>query len=266
MRLRILSDVHIRDHGPPGLPRRATTPAADVIVVAGDAHRRTKSIRWMRAVFPQRPVVCVAGNHEFYDGCFESTLHALRQAADDPSAAARKGTNPSGVYFLERDEIVLGGLRILGCTFWTDFGLFEGRRPRAVRACRANVDDYRRIHLLRARRPLRPRDTARLHQTSVRWLQRRLADSPSGVRATIVLTHHPPSPRSVDPRYPHSLTSAAFVAREGPLVEASGAPLWVHGHVHASFDYRLGDTRVLANPQGHGTENPDFRPDLTVEV
>jgi hypothetical protein len=62
------------------------------------------------------------------------------------------------------------------------------------------------------------------------------------------------------------LTSAAFVARRERLVEASGATLWVHGHVHASFDYRIGDTRVLANPQGHGDENPAFRPGLVVEV
>ncbi|MCS3639430.1 metallophosphoesterase [Salinibacter ruber] len=266
MRLRILSDVHIRDHGPPDLCRRAADPPADAILMAGDTHRGPEAIRWMRATFPERPVVCVAGNHEHYDGCLDTTLPALRGAADDPSAAARGDANPDGVYFLERDEIVLGDLWILGCTFWTDFTLFEGRRARAMRACRADVDDYRRIHLLRARRALRPRDTARIHQTSIRWLRDRFAEPPSGIRATVVLTHHPPSRRSVDPRYADSLTSAAFVARRGPLVETSGAALWVHGHVHASFDYRLGGTRVLSNPQGHGDENPGFRSDLVVEV
>ena len=266
MRLRILSDVHIRDHGRPALRRCAADPPADAILIAGDTHRGPAAIRWMRATFPERPVVCVAGNHEHYDGCLDSTLHALRRAADDPSATARGDVNPDGVYFLERDEFVLGDLRILGCTFWTGFTLFEGRRARAMRACRANVEDYRRIHLLRAHRALRPRDTARIHQMSARWLRDCFAEPPSGVRATIVLTHHPPSSRSVDPRYADSLTSAAFVARRGALVAASGAALWVHGHVHASFDYRLGTTRVLSNPQGHGDENPNFQPDLVVEV
>ena len=266
MRLRILSDVHIRDHGPPALRRCAADPPADAILIAGDTHRGPAAIRWMRATFPERPVVCVAGNHEHYDGCLGSTLHALRRAADDPSATARGDVNPDGVYFLERDEFVLGDLRILGCTFWTGFTLFEGRRARAMRACRANVEDYRRIHLLRAHRALRPRDTARIHQMSARWLRDCFAEPPSGVRATIVLTHHPPSSRSVDPRYADSLTSAAFVARRGALVAASGAALWVHGHVHASFDYRLGTTRVLSNPQGHGDENPNFQPNLVVEV
>jgi predicted phosphodiesterase len=267
MRLRVLSDLHIRDHGPPDLPGRASSPPADVVLIAGDVHRGTDAIRWMRATFPGRPVVYVAGNHESYDAHLDTTLPSLRRAADPLPGTGARDPVPTGVYLLERDEVVLGDLRILGCTFWTGFQLFEGKRARAIRACRANVDDYRRIHLLRARRALRPRDTARIHQTSVRWLRERLAaPTRPSVRATVVLTHHAPSPRSIDPRYADSLTSAAFVAQQERLVEASGAALWVHGHVHASFDYRLGGTRVLANPQGHGDENPGFRPDLVVEV
>jgi len=42
--------------------------------------------------------------------------------------------------------------------------------------------------------------------------------------------------------------------------------LWVHGHVHDSFDYRVGRTRVLCNPRGCGDENRDFNPGLVVEV
>lgn len=267
MRLRVLSDLHIRDHGPPDLPRGAADPPADVILLAGDVHRGHKSIQWMRDAFPERPVVCVAGNHEHYDGYLDATLHSLRQTADAPPNPVSEDPVPNGAYFLERDEMIVGDLRILGCTFWTGFELFEGRRASAMRACRANVDDFQRIHLLRARRPLRPRDTARYHQTSIQWLRECLAEPPpSSVRATVVLTHHAPSPRSVDPRYANSLTSAAFVARRTRLVEASGAALWIHGHVHTSFDYRLGDTRVLANPRGHGNENPEFHPGLVVAV
>ena len=267
MRLRILSDLHIQDHGPPNLCRVEADPPADVVVLAGDIHRGLDSIRWMRSAFPERPVVCVAGNHEYYDGYLDATRYALRQADDKgPEGEAGRAVS-GGVYVLERDQVLIGDLRILGCTFWTSFELSDGRRARAIRACRANVDDFRRIHLLRARRPLQPRDVARSHQTSVRWLRRKLAETPpAGARATVVLTHHAPSPRSVDPRYANSLTSAAFVARRERLVEASGAALWVHGHVHASLDYTLGGTRVLSNPRGHGDENPDFQAGLVVDV
>ena len=40
-----------------------------------------------------------------------------------------------------------------------------------------------------------------------------------------------------------------------------------HGHVHRAVDFRIGRTRVLANPRGcDKTEAVGFRPGLVVEV
>jgi hypothetical protein len=57
------------------------------------------------------------------------------------------------------------------------------------------------------------------------------------------------------------------------------ADLWIHGHVHDSFDYRVGATRVIANPRGYARnlnmagapadlkwENRAFDPALVIEV
>jgi len=27
--------------------------------------------------------------------------------------------------------------------------------------------------------------------------------------------------------------------------------LWIHGHTHESFDYMVGDTRIVCNPRGY---------------
>jgi Icc-related predicted phosphoesterase len=50
------------------------------------------------------------------------------------------------------------------------------------------------------------------------------------------------------------------------VIEAGRPDLWVHGHVHESFDYHLSDTRIICNPHGYGTENGQFDPALVVEV
>ena len=241
MRIRVLSDLHLRHHAPPDGCSSLDAEQADAVVLAGDIARGPDALRWARQTFPSVPVLCVAGNHEFYDRHLDATIPALEQAGDPVPVPARGAADATGTYFLERTAVRIGDVRVLGCTFWTGFGLFPGRRARAIKACRAELDDYRRIHLLRARRRLRP-------------------------RATVVVTHHAPSPRSIDPRYEDTLTSAAFVARRERLVRETGAALWIHGHVHASFDYRIGETRVLANPRGHPGENPAFRPGRTVEV
>jgi hypothetical protein len=81
----------------------------------------------------------------------------------------------------------------------------------------------------------------------------------------------------VHPRYAGDLLNAAFVSDLTPLVEQ--ADRWIHGHIHDSFDYRVGKCRVVANPRGYALnrlsaespeqiewENPAFDPWLVVEV
>ena len=60
--------------------------------------------------------------------------------------------------------------------------------------------------------------------------------------------------------------TGAFVSDLSALIEAHRPALWVHGHVHNSSDYRIGDTRIVCNPHGYGNENPDFDGALVVEV
>lgn len=47
--------------------------------------------------------------------------------------------------------------------------------------------------------------------------------------------------------------------------------LWVHGHMHDSFDYQVDGCRVVCNPRRymnwHGEfENKDFNPGLVIEI
>jgi hypothetical protein len=265
MRIRVLSDLHLEHHDPPDGLGAGPSPDADVVVLAGDIGRGTEGLEWARRTFPAVPVLLVAGNHEAYDRHLDATIAALRAASDPVPPASQPLEGRTGTYFLHRDAVRIGDVRVLGCTFWTQFGLFPGRRAAAMRACRGQMGDYERIHLLRARRSLRPRDTDRRHRGAARFL-RREATRPSSARATVVVTHHAPSPRSIDPRYEDDLTSAAFVARRPALIRHTAPAAWIHGHVHVSFDYRIGPTRVVANPRGHPDENPSFDPGFTIEV
>jgi len=261
VRIRVLSDLHLEHHDPPDDLRSSPASGADAVVLAGDIGQGTQGLRWARRTFPDVPVFLVAGNHAFYDRYLDVTQTTLRRAGDQFEEAL----DQSGTYLLQRDAVQVGGVRFLGCTFWTGFRLFPGRRAQAIKACRANMDDYQRIHLLRARRRLRPRDTDRDHRTALTWLRDQLATK-TEARATVVVTHHAPTRHSVDPRYNDDLTSAAFVARRAQFVRESSADLWIHGHVHASFDYRIGGTRVTSNPRGYPGENPAFRPQHTIQV
>ena len=85
------------------------------------------------------------------------------------------------------------------------------------------------------------------HELSRAWLQRELVKHYDG--KTVVISHHGPHPLSVHPRYIGEALNAAFVSNLSELLPK--ADLWIHGHVHDSFDYRVHGCRVIANPAGY---------------
>jgi Icc-related predicted phosphoesterase len=70
---------------------------------------------------------------------------------------------------------------------------------------------------------------------------------------TVVVTHHAPSARSVNPKYEGDYLNPAFASE---ILGADGvdAPLWIHGHMHDAVDYTVGKTRVVCNPRGYPGE------------
>lgn len=273
MRLRILSDLHVEVAG--FEPPRAD---ADLVVLAGDIHNGERAPLWARAAFPGQEIVLVAGNHEFYDGEYFGTLGRMRAAAQ----AAR-------VRLLENEAILIGGVRLLGCTLWTDYRLFEagGRLPAlpakaAMDANRRLLADYKAIRVAdgQGERLFSPEDSARLHEGSREWLRSELGRAHHG--PTVVVTHHLPSWRSVHPAFASWVSNAGFASELDDLLVR--ADLWIHGHTHTTQRYRVGDTRVVCNPRGYPRptapageaapggppepvfENPDFDPALIVDL
>ena len=130
------------------------------------------------------------------------------------------------------------------------------------------LDDFKIIKIERGYklRTLQPMDTARLHTATLAFLRKELSREFDGT--TIVVTHHAPSPRSIAPRFQNDPLNPAFVSDLEAFIERYGPSLWVHGHVHDSFDYWVGRTRIVCNPRGYFPDqlNPAFDPLLVVET
>ncbi len=255
MRLQIFSDLHV-DVAP---PRPITVaPDIDAIVVAGDVcEGAEQAFAWLRRIVPmQVPIVMVLGNHEFYRRCWPEEV-ALAQAQ----------APLYGVHLLEDAVVALGGARFIGATLGTDYAIFgEHTVPHAMDVANRGLNDHRRIAWAKQpRRRFRPQEALALHRRSRSVIAAELAKPFDG--STVVVTHHAPHPRSLHSRYRNDLLSAAYVSDLTALIEAGQPDLWVHGHVHQSFDYRIGTTRVVCNPNGYGTtENGAFDPALVVEI
>jgi predicted phosphodiesterase len=253
MRLNILSDLHL-SQGSLELPDNN----ADVVILAGDIGRPRLAVDWASRL--DKTVLYVPGNHEFYGNTIRGTLGELERLC--------VGT---GIRVLDNDEIVIEGVRFLGATLWTDFKLFGGggRRDTAMAEARRYMRDFSVIRASDASQALfTPADSAALFDAHCAWLEGKLAEPFSG--STVVITHHAPSRGSIHPRFEGSLLNACFVSDVERLVAGSRARLWIHGHTHDSFDYRLSATRVVCNPRGYAkdgvNENPRFDANLVVDI
>ncbi len=288
MKLLVLSDLHL-EFTPMAVPAEADF---DVAVLAGDiVCPGSKALAWAQqfsAVQRARAVLLVPGNHEYYDCVMTDELAAMRRGAEHAA-------NPP-VHVLDRDAVVIGGVRFLGCTLWTDFALRIDTTTgpvsdvnRGIAAARRTMVDYRTISVRddesapdgpdvpdvpdvpnpATARKLTPEDTLVLHRAQRAWLQQALAEPFDG--PTVVITHHGPHRGSLAPRFAADWVSTAFI-NELPPSFFEVPVLWIHGHTHASFDYRVGGCRVLCNPRGYQLgrrvvpENPRFDASLVLEI
>jgi Icc-related predicted phosphoesterase len=234
LKIQLASDLHLEFLQREFLGERLISPAhgADLLVLAGDIGNCTQAIDLFQD-WPV-PVLLLAGNHEFYGGSIEQLRADLRKAASVTS-----------ISFLDNDAVDFGGVRFLGTTLWTDYRLELNRTQRQLmEKAELSINDHRRITCqgrFTAAKALAEHELARA------WLERELDRLYDG--KTVVITHHGPHPLSVHPRYAGDPVNTAFVSDLSELLPK--ADLWLHGHVHDSFDYSIGGCRVVANPLGY---------------
>lgn len=185
MKIRAISDLHIEffDFQPIEVP-------ADVIVLAGDILTEHYGIGWARKAFPDKPIVYVMGNHEYYDAHYE---RVLERARDDAASL--------GIHLLEKDQVIIDGVSFLGTTLWTDFEVEEPLLPRslAYRYANGSMTDFSIIRY--QDRMISAQDSHELHKGARAWLTERLAEPFAG--KTVAVTHHLPHMGSIDRQFQH---------------------------------------------------------------
>jgi predicted phosphodiesterase len=115
VKIHVLSDLHTEF-----VDFQFPDASADLVVLAGDIGVRKSGFQFAKKL--PLPSVYVAGNHEYYGAALPRLTEKLQAEAS--------GTN---VAFLENEERVIGGVRFLGCTLWSDFSILgPGRRQLAM--------------------------------------------------------------------------------------------------------------------------------------
>lgn len=248
MKFQILSDLHIDSYARQSQPLgHIPKTDADVVLVAGDTANSDKGMPWLQeqAARLQVPLLTVAGNHEYFS---EDVLHFDKKLATWDNY---RDKSQQGVRVLQCQYIDIGEVRILGCTLWTDYQY--QRTEETMAAAKRFMRDYKQIYA--GHELFSPELSMQIHAEQRQWLQHALVTAKALGKKAVVMSHHSVSPLSVSEKYAKLPSNAAFVSDLSAWMHEAWAPvLWVHGHTHEAFDYRIGHTRVVVNPRAYPNE------------
>ena len=230
-----MSDLHLEF-----APFTAPATDADVIILAGDTQPKLAGVRWALKAFPDKPVLYVMGNHEFYGEKWPRLIQKARELC--------QSTNVS---VLENDSVEIAGWRFFGATLWTDYALLDD----PVKGAQIAVEkmwDHKVIRHYPSYRKFTPMHAKQAHSESLIALRAFLTNGPSN--KSVVITHHAPSLESVAVRDRDNPITAAYASNLENLINQFQPVMWIHGHLHRPNEYRIGNTRIVANPRGYPGE------------
>ena len=272
MRLQLASDLHLERYHDFML---TPAPGADTLVLAGDIGSYQANSRLIGTDFglerfapgqpgaPWQRVLYLPGNHE-YDGLDFEEAHARLRATCERL----------GITWLERETLVIDGIRFIGTTLWSDFDALAIGKNTVTQQLQAREKAYRaanfylqRFTATRYGEPMLAEEWRQVALKCQQWLREALAQPFDGT--TVVVTHYAPSLSSADPRYGLTPGTAGFCNALDELFDL--ADVWLHGHLHCPSRYRAGHHQrceVFANPRGYYSkgEQETFRPQFTIDV
>lgn len=239
MKLLIASDLHFEFHADHGVSMVQSLTEADVLVCAGDLSSSSGVGAALELLCERyEHVVFVPGNHEFYGSSIPVVRERLRALSD----------RLEGLHYLDDSTCEIEGRTFVGSTMWF-------RKLPGIERYHAMLNDF---HLIK-------RATHDIYEENERAL---LFLEQHVTAESIVVTHHLPSPKSIDPRYAGSAINCFFLCNMQALIESAQPSMWIHGHTHSSMDYTIGRTHVVCNPFGYaGREvNPNFTENKLIEA
>ena len=253
MNITFVSDLHL-EFGYQELP------GGEVLILAGDiceareltkCHHSTKLLEHTAGTHPfsdffniecakYEKVFYVMGNHEHYHSRFDQTYDNLKRIM------------PANVTVLEQELEEYKGVMFMGATMWTNCNNSDNLTFYHLKQM---MNDYKVIKnyypYKNVYHKLVPEHTFGVHVKTLEWFKLMLSmhrDKPF-----VVITHHAPSFLSVPEYFKHDTIMNGGYASDLSefILDNENIKTWVHGHMHEAVDYKIGETRVIANPRGY---------------
>lgn len=235
MKIITYSDLHL-EFGTKLQPTQDSD--ADIMILAGDIITFKDFIPLDKFLKDwKKPVLYVAGNHEYYTNTLMSEGNARFKSW-------LAGNHPN-VTFLLDEEISIDGVHFFGGTMWTDFSNSD---IHAMLVAMQQMNDYR-IIMHSDNRRLVPQDTVVFHNNFVQKLISWFEQDLQGPR--VVITHNAPT-LNRNTKYGDSPLMPAFNSLDmEKIIEKYQPNLWIYGHTHECDNQMIGKTHIISNQLGY---------------
>jgi predicted phosphodiesterase len=242
MKIITYSDLHL-EFGTAFKPPKNSD--ADLMILAGDiiTFKNFKPLSGFLSDW-KKPVLFVAGNHEYY------TRKPMSECENEFQDLISK--NHPNVTWLNNSAFTLEDVHFFGGTMWTDF---DGSNQDAMKNALGAMNDFRQI-ITENGQFLLPQDTVKMHnifkEKLVNWLEENQG------KKRVVISHHAPV-KNPNTKYGNSILQPAFNSLDMvEIIEKYQPDLWVYGHTHECDDQIIGKTRIISNQLGYPKNDGGF--------
>lgn len=274
MKIRVLSDLHLEfgDYFVEAMPDDKKT----VLVLAGDITVSSSLVSvkifgpfLQRCVAQFHHIVMVMGNHEHYHGDIATSKNKLQKVIDDFHLTYNVTILEDEVICFPEEEIVF-----IGATLWTDCSLDGVTTAERASVLWHGMTDSKIVKYRENKMSIW--NSIDIFNESKKYILNNISYFKEDLGyKTVVVTHHCPSNKSTHSMYKGQDFNMFFTSHMDLGIIEANPDIWIHGHTHHAFDYRLDEalcnTRVICNPRGYFEmeslpEIRGFNPTLTIEL
>lgn len=262
--IRIFSDIHLDFDIPSSTknfdpsrdiwsPTPMPTDQETILILAGDIWHAKKpfsfmGFSWFKKISAQfHSIIVLLGNHDFWGGNLQKEYEHYRK-----NIAAQNLTN---VQLLQNSTIILGDIKFVGGTLWTDYN--QGNLH-SIAFAETYMNDFKYIRNGLAFSKLKANHLIGEHLKTARYIEENAKrDFPE--QNLWVITHHLPTFRSIPLEYEgYDINENALYASNLEHLFTDDINVWVHGHSHHAINYTVKNTRIISNPRGYRLEETNY--------
>lgn len=275
--IRIFSDIHLDFDIPNKLknfdpdkglwtPNFLPTDSETILILAGDIWHAKKpfsfaGFSWFKKIAPQfHSVIVLLGNHDFWAGNLKTEYENYEKSIIEQ--------NLKNVFLMQNKTLCFDGIKFIGGTLWTDFNNFN---QSTLSLATENMNDFRYIKNGVGFTKLKPVHLVPEFRQTLNYIElNRYKDYPE--QKLWVLTHHAPTTKSLHPDFKdddffhqNGLYASNLERLFDNQEDNQQIDVWVHGHTHQFYYYKINNTKIIANPRGYTFEDTNFMPNAVFD-